>query len=281
MSRQPDEKEKLSGGPAEKASILWHSYLTGDHSRLDAPTRAVRNLFKRLPSANRCRVCNAPFAGPASILVSLLGFGAGRSNFNPSLCGRCEILVKRHQVGTEVQLTLLFADVRGSTALAEEIGASSFHHLINRFYIASTEVLVQTHALIEKMIGDEVAGLYVPGIAGEDHARIAVNAAQALLKATGHADSNGPWIKVGAGVHTGTAYVGAVGSSQSVSDITVLGDAANTAARLASQAGAGEILVSEETCYAAGFDSNDWETRLLQLKGRSQAMPVRVIRVSE
>jgi adenylate cyclase len=196
------------------------------------------------------------------------------------LCGRCEILVKRHQVGTEVQLTLLFADVRGSTSLAEEIGASSFHHLINRFYIASTAILVQSNALIEKMIGDEVAGLYVPGIAGEAHTRITVNAAHALLKATGHADANGPWIKVGAGVHTGTAYVGAVGSSQSVSDITVLGDVANTAARLASQAGVGEILVSEETCYAAGLDANDWETRLLQLKGRSQAMPVRVIRVS-
>jgi len=281
MAPQSKENEKSSSGSAERAFILWHSYLTGDLSRLDAQTRMVRQLFKRLPSALRCRVCNAPFQGLGGIVVSLFGFGAGRSTFNPSLCDRCEILVKHYQVGTEVQLTLLFADVRGSTSLAEEIGASAFHHLINRFYTASTEILVHTHALIDKLIGDEVAGLYVPGIAGPDHARIAVDAARTLLKATGHADPDGPWIRVGVGVHTGTAYVGAVGSSQSVSDITVLGDVANTTARLASQAGVGEILVSEETCHAAGLDLDNCEVRLLQLKGRSQAVTARVIRVLE
>jgi adenylate cyclase len=213
-------------------------------------------------------------------IVSLFGFGTGRSSFNPSLCDRCEKIVKHHQVGTEVQLTLLFADVRGTTTLAEEIGASAFHHLINRFYTATTGVLVQTGALIDKLIGDEVAGLYVPGIAGPDHPRIAVNAAQALLAATGHGDPNGPWIRVGAGVHTGTAYVGAVGSAQSVSDITVLGDMANITVRLASQAGAGEILVTEETCQAAGLTLDNCELRQLQLKNRSQIIPVRVIGVS-
>ena len=119
--------------------------------------------------------------------------------------------------------------------------------------------------------------MYAPGIAGPDHARIAVDAARALLKATGHADPGGPWIRVGAGVHTGIAFVGAVGSSQSVSDIAVLGDVANITARLASQAGVGEILVSEETWRAAGLGQDHSETRQLQLKGRSLPMTVRVI----
>jgi adenylate cyclase len=269
-----------NGEQAERALTLWRAYLTGDHSHLDAQAKAMRRLFNRLPSANRCRVCNAPFQGLGGKVVSLFGFGTGRSSLNPSLCDRCEKIVKHYQVGTEIELSLLFADVRGSTPLAEEIGASAFHHLINRFYTASTDVLVQTNALIEKMIGDEVAGLYVPGIAGQDHARTAINAARALLEATGHTDPDGPWIRVGAGVHTGTAYVGAVGSSQSVSDITVLGDVANTAARLASQAGAGEILVTEETCLAAGQNLEHCESRQLQLKGHSQIVPVRVIQVS-
>lgn len=280
MALPSQEDEKHNGESAEWALTLWQAYLTGDHSHLDARVRAVRGLFKRLPSSSRCRVCNAPFQGPAGKVVGLFGFGAGRSSFNPSLCDRCEKIVKRYQVGTEVELTLLFADVRGSTPLAEEIGASAFHHLINRFYAASTGVLVRTNALIEKMIGDEVAGLYVPGIAGPDHARIALDAARDLLEATGHTDPDGPWIKVGAGVHTGTAYVGAVGSSQSVSDITVLGDVANTTARLASQAGAGEILVTQETCLAAGQNLDHCESRQLKLKGRSQVTPVRVIQVS-
>jgi adenylate cyclase len=139
--------------------------------------------------------------------------------------------------------------------------------------------LIETHALIEKMIGDEVAGMYVPGIAGPHHARIAVEAARSLLKATGHASPDGPWISVGVGVHTGAGYVGAVGSRQSVSDITVLGDVANTAARLASQAQAGEILASEETCRAVGADLDIFAERQLQLKGRSAPVTARVIPV--
>jgi adenylate cyclase len=281
MAETHPESEMQAGDPAGKALVLWQSYLTGDHSHLDSQVMAVRNLFKRLPSETRCLVCNAPFQGIGGTIVGLFGFGAGHSSLNPSLCDRCEKLVKRYQVGTEVQLTLLFADVRGSTPLAEEIGPSAFHHLINRFYLASTEILVQTNALIDKLVGDEVAGLYVPGIAGPDYARFAVDAARDLLVATGHANPDGPWIPVGAGVHTGIGYVGAVGSGKSVSDITVLGDVANTTARLASLAGIGEILVSEETCQAAGLILDDCESRVLQLKGRSQPISVRVIRISD
>lgn len=277
---EPHDDPQPRGPEAERAFILWHSYLTGDASHLDAQTKAVRQVFKRLPAASRCRVCNAPFQGVSSVALGLAGFRPGRSRLNPSLCDRCEKTVRRYEVGAEVPLTLLFADVRGSTQLAEQIGVSAFHHLINRFYKATAAVLVQTNALLEKMIGDEVAGIYLPGIAGEDHARIAVQAARALLQATGHADPGGPWIKVGAGVHTGTAYVGAVGSNKSVGDITVLGDVANLTARLASQAGPGEILVSDETCRAAGLDLAGCETRLLQLKGRSQAVAVQVMPVA-
>jgi adenylate cyclase len=134
--------------------------------------------------------------------------------------------------------------------------------------------------MIDKLAGDSVIGLYVPGIAGPGYTRCAVEAARALLEATGHAAPNGPWIQVGAGVHTGSAYLGAVGSSSGMSDITVLGDAANTAARLSSAAGPGEILVSEETCRQAGMPLNQCETRTLQLKGRSKPVEVRVLRVA-
>jgi adenylate cyclase len=279
MEPQSTGNEGPSGSQEQRALVLWHSYLTGDISRLDAMTRTVRTVFRRLPSAPRCRVCNAPFQGIGGVLLKPFGFGAGRSSLNPTLCDRCEKIVKHNQVGTEVPLTLLFADVRGSTALAEEIGASAFHHLINRFYTACTQVLVETHALIEKMIGDEVAGMYVPGIAGPEHARTAIEAARSLLKATGYSDPSGPRIHVGVGVHSGVGYVGAVGTSQGVSDITVLGDVANTTARLASQAGPGEILISDEACRAAGWNLADSEPRELHLKGRSQSTAVRVMRV--
>ncbi len=280
MSSQPNERGEPSSGQTEWARILWHSYLTGDRSQLNTQVKVMRQIFKRLPSEPRCRVCNAPFRGLGGAVVSVFGFGAGRSSFNPSLCDRCEKIVRKHQVGTEIQLTMLFADVRGSTNLAEDIGASAFQRLINRYYKACTEVLSQTNALINRLIGDALIGLYAPGIAGPEHARTAVEAARALLEATGHADPEGPWIQVGVGVHTGTVYVGAVGSSDSVSDITVLGDAANTAARLASQALPGEILVSENTCHAAKLKLEDCELRTLKLKGRHEPVAARVIRVS-
>lgn len=279
MKETVDDNTMQQDPEAAWAQMLWDSYLTGDLSNLDNKVKFVRQVFKHLPSDPRCRVCSAPFHGFGGAMVSLIGFGAGRSSFNPSLCDRCEKIVKRHQVGTEIEVTMLFADVRGSTALAETIGIFEFQRLINRFYQTSAEVLAETDALIIRLIGDAVIGLYVPGLAGAEHPRTAVAAARALLEATGHDNPDGPWIQVGIGVHTGTVYVGAVGSGNTVSDITVLGDAANCTARLASEAQPGEVLVSKDTYQAANLDLEAWELRTLQLKGRSEPMDMRVIHV--
>jgi class 3 adenylate cyclase len=79
------------------------------------------------------------------------------------------------------------------------------------------------------------------------------------------------------GVHTGRAYVGTVGSSEGVNEITVLGSAANLAARLSSKAATGEILVSDQSMEMTDLDTNHFETRSLALKGISQPVSVRVI----
>ena len=279
MKETADDNTEPQDPEAAWAQMLWDSYLTGDLSQLDNKVKIVRQVFKHLPADPRCRVCSAPFHGFGGAMVSLIGFGAGKSSFNPSLCDRCEKIVKKHQVGTEIELTMLFADVRGSTTLAETIGISEFQQLINRFYKTSAEVLAASDALIIRLIGDAVIGLYVPGLAGAKHARTAVDAARALLKATGHGDPHGPWIQVGIGVHTGTVYVGAVGSGITVSDITVLGDAANCTARLASEAQPGEVLVSKETYQAANLNFEAYELRTVQLKGRSEPVETRVVHV--
>jgi adenylate cyclase len=279
MAQTEGEDKERTDKQAAWARTMWHAYLTGDNSQLATRVMVMRRVFNALPSDPRCKVCKAPFRGIGAVLVRPFGFGSGRSSFNRSLCDRCEKIVKRYQAGMEIELTMLFADVRDSTTLAEEIGPSAFHHLINRYYKASTEVLGNTDALINRLIGDALIALYVPGIAGPEHARTAVEAARALLEATGHADPGGPWIRVGIGVHTGTAYVGAVGSGDDVSDITVLGDAANTAARLSSQAADGEILVSEETRQAGNLNFEGCESRTLKLKGRNEPVAVRVIHI--
>ncbi len=242
----------------------------------------MRSLFSHLPSERRCKICYAPLSGVSSSVVSLVGFGTklSHSRFNPNLCDQCEKLVTKHQVGIETQVTLLFADVRGSTTMAEKMRPADYHAVIDRFYKAATEVMVHTDALVDKLVGDEVIGLYVPGIAGKDYPRKAIQAGLGLLRATGHAASEGAWLPIGVGIHTGTAYIGAVGSHSHMSDITALGDAVNTAARLASQARSGEVLVSAETCLAIGSKPENCETRSLELKGRSEPVNVYVLNVN-
>ncbi len=176
---------------------------------------------------------------------------------------------------------MLFADVRGSTALAERMSAADFSRLMNRFYAAATDVLIKTDALIDKLIGDEVVAFYLPLLTGPRHARPAVQAAQDLLRATGHGRSGGPWLPVGVGVHTGVAYFGGVGGVDgSVSDWTALGDNVNIAARLASEAGPGEALISDAAYAAAGLDLGQLEQRQLELKGKSEPVSVRVVRAA-
>jgi adenylate cyclase len=176
---------------------------------------------------------------------------------------------------------MLFADVRGSTALAEQMNAREYSQLINRFYKVATHVLIQTDALVDRLIGDEAIGLYIPGFAGPGHPRKAIEAAQDLLRQTGHSDSKGPWLPVGIGVHTGPAFVGVVGDESSTADFTALGDNVNITARLASQAGPGEVLISDTAYAAANINLGELEHRQLELKGKSEPTGVHVLRISE
>lgn len=84
---------------------------------------------------------------------------------------------------------------------------------------------------------------------------------------------------VGAGVHTGTAYVGAVGSQATVTDFTALGDAVNVTARLSSAAPAGEVLISEAAYASVRGELGELEVRQLEVRGRDAPIQVRVLRV--
>jgi adenylate cyclase len=167
---------------------------------------------------------------------------------------------------------MMFADIRGSTSLAEKMSPTEFSKLIDRFYRVTTRVLYRANALVEKLIGDEVTGLFVPGFAGPNHADTAISAAKSILRETGHADPSGPWVPVGIGIHSGLAFVGSVSAEGGRADITALGDAVNTASRLASVANSGEIVVSDVSQTMAGLNIDGLESRNLELKGRSDPL---------
>lgn len=229
-----------------------------------------------MPAHHRCKLCYAPFDGIGAPLVRII-FDKRQSRLNPHLCTGCENFASKFQGGAEIELSLLFVDIRGSTTLAERTTAAEFSKLINRFYKDATDILIRTDAMIDKLVGDQVIGLYVPGMTGTDHARHAIAAAQGIMRVTGHDGQSGPWVPLGAGVHTGTAYVGSVGSKDGSTDITVLGDAANTAARLSSSAGQGEILISQTAYASAGLALGNLDKRTLTLKGKSEPVTVHVL----
>lgn len=249
----------------------WYKMLTES----ETVNHRLYHLYGMLPSDPRCKLCAAPFKGIGGFLMRLLG--RDQSKYNPRFCIPCETF--EHPGGAEIVLTMLFADVRGSTTMAEQMSALEFSRLINRFYTVATHILIQSDAMVDRLMGDEAIGLFIPAFSGPEHPRRAVEAAQELLKQTGHRDPKGPWLPVGIGVHTGPAYVGVVGGEGSPMDFTALGDSVNTTARLASQAGAGEILVSDATCAAAGLDTERLEHRQLELKGKSEPFGVYVVRI--
>jgi adenylate cyclase len=264
---------------------LWRIYLTEGHKAIlrKAPLNMKPTLFledgilKLLPSNPRCQLCFAPFKGLGAPLMRAIG--KDRSHSNSTLCSDCERFVKQTNAGVEIEASLLFADIRGSTGLAEKTSAAEYGKLINRFFSVATDIFVMENGFIEKLTGDQVSGYFVPGLAGSKHPEKALKAAVRILKETGHADRKGPWVPVGAALHIGPTYIGAVGNKEGVSEIAMLGDTANTAARLASAAGAGELLVSEAMAKRSELDLTGLEKRSLDLKGKSESIDVWVVRV--
>jgi adenylate cyclase len=201
--------------------------------------------------------------------------GKRRSDLSPKMCNTCFAFMSQHHGGAEIECTMLFADIRGSTALAEKLSSAGFHAILDRFYTVASEVVFDHDGGVDKFVGDELVAMFFPLLTGERHAARAIESAQALLIATGHADPEGPWVPLGAGVHTGLAWVGTIGEGAHV-EMTAVGDAVNVAARLGSAAQAGEVLVTVESAAAAGLDPG-LERRSLDLKGK--AMPTEVVSV--
>jgi len=264
----------MSDADNTKNDEIWHGILSGNVAEF---VRG-RHLLKWIPSEPRCRMCNAPFRGLGGQLVQLT-LRLKPSKINPQFCDSCYNFLASHPGRTEIEMTLLFADIRGSTTLAQELGTTAFSQLINRFYIAATHVFSHSNAWIERLVGDQVIGLYLPAMAGPDHARVAIKAAQELLRSVGYGSAAEPWLPLGVGVHTGVTFMGTIGSENGMRDMTVLGDSANTTARLSSVAAAGEILVSDAACAHSKIDTTGCEARTLQLKGRLEPIDVYVARV--
>jgi adenylate cyclase len=247
---------------------MWHDWFMTDAFKVE---KRLYGYFRMLPHDPRCKLCHSPFHGIGGLLVGAL-YGRKQSTLNPHFCNICEDFAKKFPGGAEVEMSMLFADVRGSTKLSEQMTSIEFSKLINRFYVGATQAITEEDGLVDKLAGDAVAAFWGAGFAGKDYVARTVHTAQAISRLMQRQN-----IPVGIGVHAGVAYFGAIGSADGLVDISAVGEDVNTAARLASQASAGEIIVSETALARTDIDVTGLESRRLELKGISEPVAVRVM----
>ena len=188
--------------------------------------------------------------------------------------------------GERREVTILFADIRGFTRLAEQLPAETVLTVINHYLDCLTEAVFAQSGTVDKYLGDGLMAIFGAPVPQADHAQRAVSAAQAMrdhverlrselpVRLGLTSSSNQPLPHIGIGINSGEAMVGNVGTSQRL-EYTAVGDAVNVAARLQELAGPGEILLSEATrdMLPAGFPSAGIAVRTLTIKGRE--LPVR------
>ena len=247
---------------------MWRDWFMTDGFAVE---KRLYRVFRILPHDPRCKLCHVPFEGIGGLVAGVL-YGRRQSTLNPLFCSVCEDFARKFPGGAEVEMSMLFADVRGSTSLSEQMTPLEFQKLINRFFVGTTKLISQEYGLVEKLAGDAVAAFWGAGFAGKEYVARTVYTAQKIQKIMVEQQ-----IPVGIGVHAGRAFFGAMGEANGVINISAIGEEVNTAARLASKAMAGEIIISERALAQAGIDGGGLETRRLELKGISEPMSVRVM----
>jgi adenylate cyclase len=226
-----------------------------------------RRMLRLLPSEPRCRFCMVPFGGVGKVI------GIRPSAQNPNYCRSCfEALPTTTH---ELEVGVLFVDLRGFTSWSETHSSSAAADLVSRFYASANRALTSDDAVVD-FIGDQVMAIYVvdmPSL-GARTADIMLAATRRLVDAVRQGAESLP---VGAGMHMGKAQVGARAAGES-KNFTAIGDVVNTAARLQSAAGANEILVSEKVYGALSGKKPPADRTTLELKGKAELLTAFILR---
>jgi len=178
-----------------------------------------------------------------------------------------------------IRLTVVFVDVRGFSALSEKTEPAIIVEKLNRFYRLAAQSVFTLDGTLDKMVGDGVMAFFGAPFPPEDHDTRAVQSAFEIVSGTQPCPENIEGLPAGGGVATGEVFMGNVGEGE-VRDFTVIGDTVNTAARLQSLAGPGEVLISDETFRAVSADVGKTESRTLELKGKEEPVLAHGLKVA-
>jgi adenylate cyclase len=268
VSRRRVRRAARKAGDEPLSPEDWAAFFELGASRAE---RGFSRLLRALPSSPRCGICGAPFAGFGAKLVRPLGFRPSRKS--PNLCATC--VESSPPGGMTTEAGVLFADLRGFTRLSEQSEPEVVSEVLRRFYACAEDVLFP-EAVIDKLIGDEVMGLYLPMYGRfEEAAPVMLEHARALLRSVGYGGGEAPFAEVGIGLDYGEAFVGNIGR-RSLNDFTAIGDVVNVASRLQGEARGGEIIASGR--LVDRLDRTPGERLELALKGKAD--PVVAYRIT-
>lgn len=247
---------------------LWHTIFAEGHPDLSAQ----QTFHGKLPKDPRCRLCKAPFSGLGGLYMRFRGKKA--SSRNENYCNACDAFLDQFPGGAEVEMSMLFADIRSSTVYADQSNPQAVSNRVNSFLDATTKAITDNDGFILAFYGDCVVAVWPPGFSGPDHAKKALAAAE---KIAANAKVGQDPIPVGVGIHSGPVYIGTVQAAKGLfRDVSIFGVNVNITARLAGQAQAGEAIASKAILESA--ESNAESYRTFELKGISD--PVTAAAVS-
>ena len=239
-----------------------------------------------MPLAAICKGCwqkmgvPIPLGGVLSLPFRM--FGIRRSRMNPNTCTICELMFSRVMKARKVavDVTVMFADLRGYTSLSQTLAPEAMSGLLDTFYDVCATAIWEHDGLLNKTIGDAVMAVFNFPIPLRDHARQAVLTARAIQSRC-HAQRetliadygiSGTELGVGIGIDSGEVSFGEFGRSHR--DLTAIGTVVNTAARAQSAAAPGQILVTKSVFERSGPDMADSHVEEFRLKGFDAPMPL-------
>ncbi len=153
--------------------------------------------------------------------------------------------------GRKATVTAMFGDIRGFTTIAERMAPSDLVAMLNEYFTAMTAIIFGNKGTLDKYIGDEIMAVFGAPLSAPDDALRAVRAGMAMQARNAELNvergARGiPQFEVGIGICTGDVIAGFVGSPERM-EFTVVGDRVNTARRLCSLAGPGQVVIAAPT----------------------------------
>jgi adenylate cyclase len=177
--------------------------------------------------------------------------------------------------GEKREVTILFADIRSFTSVAESVPPEQVMGMLNHVLGEMADAVLACQGTLDKFLGDGLMAVFGAPVHHDDDARRAIEAALQMLEAVRLRNElpGMRTLEVGIGINSGMVVAGSLGNSRRT-EYTVIGDAVNVAARLCALAGPGEILVGERTVKLLDDTSQFEELAPVRLKGKAQPVPL-------